>query len=144
MAGYLNNPQATARAVRGGYLHTGDIGRLDEDGCLYLAGRRDELIIRGGENIYPAEIENVLNAHPEVHESAVVPVPHTMLGSDLIALVVLRPDLEVHERNLLAWCRQSLASFKVPRICRFVKELPKTANGKLRRSMLQRIAKEQS
>jgi len=137
MAGYLNDPQATTRALRGGWLHTGDVGRVDEDGCLYLSGRKDEMILRGGENIYPAEIENVLSAHPDVQEVAVAPVPHPVLGSDLVAMVVRRPDGHVDEAALLAFCRRRLASFKVPRACRFLAALPKTANGKLNRPALQ-------
>ncbi len=136
MAGYLNNPAATTRALRGRWLHTGDIGRLDADGCLHLAGRRDEMILRGGENIYPAEVENALCAHPEVREAAVVGMPHAVLGHDLAAAVVRMPKCETDDATLRAFCRQQLAAFKVPRQIRFLDALPKTANGKLDRAAL--------
>jgi len=139
MAGYLDNPTATARALRGGWLHTGDIGRLDTDGCLYLAGRKDEMILRGGENIYPAEVENVLCAHPAVREAAVVAVPHDILGHDLVAAVVRMPDGDADGAALSAFCRKRLATFKVPRAIRFLDVLPKTTNGKLDRTLLQNL-----
>lgn len=138
MACYLNNPEATARVLKHDWLHTGDLGRLDNDGCLYLSGRRDDLILRGGENIYPTEIENVLCDHPCVREAAVMAVPHSVLGSDLVGCVVLVDGQKVDEDILRAYCRDHLASFKVPRTFRFMKTLPKTPNGKLSRLFLQK------
>ena len=92
MKGYLNNPEATAAAFTGGWFHTGDLGYFDEDGFLFIVGRIKELIIRGGYNVYPAEIEDVLHAHPAVAEAAVVGIPHERLGEEVMAVVVLRPD----------------------------------------------------
>jgi long-chain acyl-CoA synthetase len=141
MAGYLGNPEATARALRSGLLHTGDVGWLDEDGCLYLCGRRDDMILRGAENVYPAETEDVLCDHPAVAEAAVVPMPHPVLGQDLAAFVVLRSGAEATGQALRQHCQAALSPFKVPRWVRIVPQLPRTANGKiLRRALRERLA----
>ncbi len=136
MTRYLNAPEATAHAIRNGYLHTGDVGWKDEDGYLYLSGRKDDLILRGAENVYPLEIENTLCNHQDVLEAAVVGVPDRILGSDLVAFVVLRPNRGVEARELKAHCRKSLARFKIPHHIRTVDRLPKTATGKVLRRVL--------
>ena len=92
MKGYLNNPEATASSFTGDWLHTGDLGYIDEDGFLFIVSRKKELIIRGGYNVYPSEIENVLHAHPAIAEAAVVGVPDERLGEEVMAVVILRPD----------------------------------------------------
>ncbi len=131
--GYLNDPEATARALRDGWLHTGDIGYLDADGELYVLDRRDDLIVSGGENVYPAEVEEVLRSHPGVLDAAVVGLPDERWGQQVAAAVAPRPGVELDEEELLAFCRSKLASYKAPARIRFVEELPRNAAGKLLR-----------
>ncbi len=141
MAGYLGNPEATARALCGGFLHTGDVGWVDEDECLYLCGRRDDMILRGAENVYPAEVEGALCSHPTVAEAAVVGMPHAVLGQDLAAFVVLKPGCRGGGEVLRRHCQAALAPFKVPRWVRVVPALPRTPNGKvLRRALREQLA----
>jgi len=131
MKEYLNKPEATAEALRGGWLHTGDLARMDKDGYIYIVDRIKELIIRGGYNIYPREIEEVLYTHPGVLETAVLGIPHSDLGEEVAAVVVKRPGTEVSEDELRQYVRERVAPFKYPRVVRFVDELPKTAAGKI-------------
>jgi len=136
MRGYLNDPQATARSLHGGWLHTGDIGRLDTGGGLEVLDRRDDLIVSGGENVYPAEIEAVLLEHPEVEEAGVAGVPDGDLGARVVAWVVAAPGASPDSEALQRHCRRHLAGFKQPREFRFVQSLPRTASGKLQRRHL--------
>jgi O-succinylbenzoic acid--CoA ligase len=139
-SGYHGRPDATAEAIRDGWLHTGDLGALDEEGYLYVADRRSDLIISGGENIYPAEVEAVLMAHPAVSEAGVVGAPEARWGQVPLAFVVLRPEVPVPpEVELIAFCRARLAAYKVPRAIRVVPSLPRTASGKLRRAELRAL-----
>lgn len=131
MKEYLNKPEATAEALRGGWLHTGDLARMDKDGYIYIVDRIKELIIRGGYNIYPREIEEVLYTHPGVLETAVLGIPHTDLGEEVAAVVVVRPGTEVSADELRQFVRERVAPYKYPRVIRFVDELPKTAAGKI-------------
>jgi len=131
MAGYWNQPEATAEVLRGGWLHTGDIGMMDERGYLYLLDRKKDLIISGGNNIYPREVEEVLQRHPAVYEVAVIGVPDPLWGESVHAVVALRPGQVVTEEELIAFCREHLASYKKPRSVEFVAELPKNAYGKI-------------
>jgi long-chain acyl-CoA synthetase len=131
MRGYLNQPQATAAAFTGDWLHTGDLGYFDEDGFLFVVSRKKELIIRGGYNVYPSEIENVLHAHPAVAEAAVVGVPDERLGEEVMAAIVVRPAMELLEHELVTWCRERLAAYKCPRVFQFRSELPKNTLGKI-------------
>jgi O-succinylbenzoic acid--CoA ligase len=134
--GYLNNPDATARAIRDGWLHTGDVGYLDEEGYLYILDRRDDLIVSGGENVYPAEIEAVLQSHPDVLEGGVYGVLDERWGQSPVAAVVLRAGAEVTPETLLAYCRERLAAYKAPSSIEFRAELPRNAAGKLVRRRL--------
>lgn len=127
--GYLSDE----RSGRDGWLATGDMGRMDSDGFLYVVGRRDELIISGGENVYPAEVEAALDAHPAVAEACVFGIPDARWGEAVAACVTLRPGARVTERGLQAHLRRRLAGFKVPRQIRFTAELPRTASGKVLR-----------
>ncbi len=129
--GYWNDPDATAEALHDGWLATGDIGRLDDDGCLYLVDRKKELIIRGGYNVYPREVEEVLYAHPDVLEAAVVGVPHETLGEEVAALVVPRPGATVTPDELQAWTKERVAAYKYPRRVALVDDLPKGPTGKI-------------
>ena len=137
MAGYAGRPEETARAIVDGWLHTGDVGRIDAQGFLYVLDRRDDLIITGGENVYPAEVEAALLAHPLVTEAAVVGVPDATWGSRIVAVVRLVDDAPVPDvaTVLVAHCRATLAAYKAPREVRVAREpLPRTASGKLQRA----------
>jgi O-succinylbenzoic acid--CoA ligase len=134
--GYLNRPDATAKAIRDGWLHTGDIGYLDDEGYLYVLDRRDDLIVSGGENVYPAEIEATLQGHPDVAEAGVFGAPDERWGQTSVAIVVLRPGATVTPEALIAHCREHLAAYKTPRRIEFRSELPRNAAGKLVRSRL--------
>jgi long-chain acyl-CoA synthetase len=131
MKGYLHNPEATTGAFTGDWLHTGDLGYFDEDGFLFIVSRKKELIIRGGYNVYPSEIENVLHAHPAIAEAAVVGVPDVRLGEEVMAVVILRPAMDVVEQELHVYCRERLAAYKCPRVFQFRTELPKNSLGKV-------------
>jgi acyl-CoA synthetase (AMP-forming)/AMP-acid ligase II len=139
MKGYagLESPDADL-LNSGGWLHTRDMGYIDEDGYIYLVGRKDDIIIRGGENIAPAEIEAVLYAHPAVDEAAVVGFPDEEWGQRVVAFVVLRPNAVAPAEELSEFCRQRLASFKKPEIIHFVSELPKNLVGKILRGELRK------
>jgi long-chain acyl-CoA synthetase len=136
MKGYLNAPEATARAFTGGWLHTGDLGYFDEDGFLFIVGRQKELIIRGGYNVYPREIEDVLNAHPAVAEAAVIGIPHERLGEEVMAVIILREGVTVTEAGLHAYCRERMAAYKYPRRFEFRTQLPKNSLGKVLKDQL--------
>ncbi|MEU4498314.1 AMP-binding protein [Streptomyces sp. NPDC023998] len=131
MRGYLNRPEETARTVVDGWLHTGDVGRFDEDGYLMIVDRIKDMIIRGGENIYPKEIESVLYGHPEVFEAAVVGATHDVLGEVPVAFVALRPDAAVTAESLVEHCRGSLSRYKLPDRVIALESLPKNPVGKI-------------
>jgi len=134
MRGYLRNPEATAKTLRDSALYTGDIGYLDDDGDLFLVQRRSDLIVSGGENVYPAEVENIIRTHPAVTEVAVVGLPHPEWGQQVAAAVVLRPDATLTATALTAYAREQLAGYKLPRRVLFVDALPQTASGKIQRA----------
>jgi long-chain acyl-CoA synthetase len=131
MRGYLGKPEETAQTLRGGWLHSGDLGRFDEDGYLVLIDRIKDMIIRGGENIYPKEIEDALYGHPAVLEAAVVGQPDPVFGEEPVAFVVLRPGLDAEPDELIEHCQSMLAKFKVPRAVFIETDLPKTSIGKV-------------
>jgi acyl-CoA synthetase (AMP-forming)/AMP-acid ligase II len=136
MAGYWNNPEATAEVLKDGWLLTGDLGYLDADGFLFLTDRKKDLIIRGGENIYPREVEEVLLTHPDVAEAAVVGVPDREWGEEVAAFLVPRAGREVEAADVRAFCLPHLARFKVPRHVRVVAALPLTGLGKVDKNRL--------
>ncbi|WP_134667200.1 MULTISPECIES: class I adenylate-forming enzyme family protein [unclassified Amycolatopsis] len=138
MRGYLNRPEATAATIVDGWLHTGDVGRFDEDGYLVLVDRIKDMIIRGGENLYPKEIENALHAHPAVLEAAVVGAPHPVLGELPVATVTLYPSRTASEAELLAHCRERLTRVKVPARIDIVPALPRNPVGKIDKPALRR------
>lgn len=131
MKEYLNQPEATGQTLRGGWLHTGDLARFDEEGYIYIVDRKKELIIRGGYNVYPREIEEVLYTHPGVVEAAVIGVPNTDLGEEVAAVVVLSPEAATTADELRRYVKERVAPYKYPRLIKFVDELPKTATGKI-------------
>lgn len=138
MKGYWLNPQATADTLRDGWCHTGDIGYLDEDGYLFVVDRKKDMIISGGENIYPREIEDVLYTHPTVLEAAVIGIPDEKWGETVLAVVALRPGATATEEELLRYCAARLAGYKRPRRVEFVESLPKNPSGKvLKRALRQ-------
>ncbi len=136
MKGYYNNPQATAETIRDGWLHTGDIGRVDEDGELFIVGRKKEMIIVKGQNIYPSDIEDVLNAHPKVAEAAVVGIPDELRGEAVRAAISLKAGEVATEEEVRRFCRERMADYKVPKQVIFLDSLPKTATGKIRKEDL--------
>ncbi|BCJ74605.1 long-chain-fatty-acid--CoA ligase [Catellatospora sp. IY07-71] len=131
MKGYYNRPQATAEVLAGGWFRTGDLARRDEDGFYYIVDRAKDMIIRGGFNVYPREIEEVLLTHPAVSLAAVVGVPHDSHGEEVKAYVIRAEGAELTEDELIAWCREGMASYKYPRLVEFVPSLPMTATGKI-------------
>jgi O-succinylbenzoic acid--CoA ligase len=136
MAGYRGQPAATAAAFRDGWLRTGDVGFLDEEGFLHVLERRSDLIVTGGENVAPAEVEETLMLHPAVEEAAVAPQPDPELGQRVAAWVVLRPHGRATTEEIQRFCRGRLAGYKVPRSVRFVASLPRSPSGKLLRRAL--------
>ncbi|UYZ12536.1 long-chain fatty acid--CoA ligase [Brevibacillus sp. WF146] len=138
MLGYWNRPEETAAVLRDGWLLTGDMGYMDADGYFYVVDRKKDMIIAGGYNIYPREVEEVLFEHPAVQEAAVIGVPDPYRGETVKAFIVLKEGAQVSEEELERHCRQRLAAYKIPRIYEFRKELPKTMVGKvLRRQLLE-------
>lgn len=136
MKGYWNRPEETARVLQDGWLNTGDLAKMDEDGYFYIVDRKKDMIIAGGFNIYPREVEEVLFEHPAILEAAVVGVPHEYRGETVKAYIVLKEGQSVTEEELDQFCRERLASYKVPRIYEFRKELPKSTVGKVLKRVL--------
>ena len=133
MKGYWNMPEETAQMLRDGWLATGDIAYMDEDGYLFIVDRKKDLIIASGYNVYPRDVEEVLYEHPSVKEAVVVGVPDSYRGETVKAVVVLKEGKQYDEKELIAYCRENMATYKVPRIVEFRKELPKTNVGKILR-----------
>lgn len=136
MKGYWKNPEATAEALRGGWLHTRDLGYADEDGYIYLVDRKEDMIISGGFNVYPKGVEDVLYIHPAVLEAAVFGVPDETWGEAVRAAVTLKPGMTVTEEELIEHCKKHLGSYKKPRAIDFIKEMPKSNAGKILRKDL--------
>ena len=140
MRGYADRPDETSRALRCGWLHTGDLGYLDHEGDLYVADRREDLIISGGENIYPAEVESVLGEHPALGDSGVIGLPDPQWGQVVVAAVTVRPGSRTSEEEVKAFCASRLARYKVPTRVWFVDGLPRSAAGKLIRRTIREWA----
>jgi acyl-CoA synthetase (AMP-forming)/AMP-acid ligase II len=137
MAGYWRDPEATARTIdRDGWLRTGDAGYLDEDGYLYIVDRVKDMVVSGGENIYPAEVEQAIYGHPGVAEVAVIGVPSERWGEEVKAVVVAKPGITLTEAEIIAWARERIAAFKAPKSVEFVDALPKSGAGKILRREL--------
>jgi long-chain acyl-CoA synthetase len=136
MKGYWRNPEATAQAVVDGWFHTGDIGEVDAHGAYRIVDRKKDLIIRGGYNVYPREVEEVLHRHPAVALAAVVGVPHPRYGEDVRAVVTLKPEAAATPDELVAWCRDRLAAYKRPRAVEIRESLPLGPTGKVRKQVL--------
>jgi len=132
MLRYLDDPDATAAVLSpDGWLNSGDLGVVDGAGCLRIVGRAKDMFIVGGFNAYPAEIENALLRHPDIRQAAVIGVPDARLGEVGVAFVVLRPGADPTAGDIIAWCRDQMANYKVPRAVRFLDALPLNASGKV-------------
>ncbi len=140
MKGYLNRPEATTEAMRGGWFHTGDLGYLDEDGYLFIVDRLKDMVIRGGYNVYPREVEEVLLEHPEVSLCAVIGVPHDQHGEEVKAFVVRQPGSALTAEAVIAFARTHLAAYKYPRMVEFRDSLPMNATGKILKTQLRQSA----
>lgn len=145
MKGYWKKPVETAEAIRDGWLYTGDIATKDEDGYYYIVGRKKDMVIAGGLNIYPAEVEEVFYQHPAIAETCVFGVPDSYLGEKLLAVVVLKKGVNLTEKELLDWCQDKMARYKIPRGIEIREELPKTIVGKiLRRQLVEEFSTKQN
>jgi long-chain acyl-CoA synthetase len=131
MKGYWQRPDATAEAMRGGWFHSGDMARTDEDGCFYIVDRKKDMIIRGGYNVYPREVEEVLFEHPKIREAAVLGVPHDEWGEEIGAAVVLHEGEELSPEEVSAYVKERIAAYKYPRLVWFLDDLPKGPTGKI-------------
>ena len=131
MKGYLNLPEETSRALRGGWLHTGDLATVDKEGYIYVTDRKDFKIISGGENIYPKEVEDILVLHPAVREAAVVGIPDKRWGEAVKAIIVLKEGYEADEQEIIEFCRGKMAGYKKPKSVDFASDLPKSSAGKI-------------
>jgi long-chain acyl-CoA synthetase len=136
MKGYLNMPEETARTLKDGWLHTGDVAKMDEDGYFFIVDRKKDLIVASGYNVYPREVEEVLFEHPDVAEAVAIGVPDDYRGETVKAFVVKGPGATATEEEILAFCRERLAPYKAPRTVEFRDDLPKSAVGKLLRRVL--------
>lgn len=136
MKGYWNRPEDTAEAIKDGWLHTGDIAKMDQDGFLYIMDRKKDMIISGGENIYPAEIEDSLLANPKVGDVGVIGYPHEVWGEAVKAVVVVNEGEELTEEELIEWCRDKIGRFKIPKKVVFTDTIPRTPTGKILKRVL--------
>jgi long-chain acyl-CoA synthetase len=138
MLGYLNQPEATAEAMRSGWYHTGDLGKIDADGYVFIVDRKKDMIISAGLNVYPREVEEALLQHPAVADVAVIGEPDALRGEEVVAVVVLRPETAATERDLIRFCRERLADYKIPRRVLFRETLPRGGTGKVVKRLLKK------
>ncbi len=131
MKGYYKKPEATAVAIKDGWFYSGDIGRFDAEGFLYIADRVKDMILRGGFNVYPRELEEVLMTHEAVSLCAVIGVPHDEYGEEIKAFIVLKQGATLNENELIEWSKERMATYKYPRSVEFRETLPMTATGKI-------------
>lgn len=139
MMGYYKKPEETTDALREGWFFTGDIGKFDEDGYLSIVDRKKDMIIAGGYNIYPVELDDVLMGHPKIMEACTIGLPHEYRGETVKAFIVVREGQELTEEDVVAYCKENLAAYKVPKIIEFIDELPKSAVGKILRRKLKEM-----
>lgn len=138
--GYYQNPEESMRVLQNSWLHTGDMARVDEDGYLYIVDRKKDLIIRGGFNLYPRDVEEILNAHESVMEVAVVGIPDERMGEEMVACMVKKTGTDVTEDELIRYCREHLAKNKTPRHIVFLESLPRNGVGKILKTSLRKTA----
>lgn len=142
MKGYYKMPEATEKTIKNGWLHTKDLAMMDEEGYIKILGRVDDMIIRGGENVYPREIEEFLYTHPKIKEVQVVGVPHGEYGEEVAAFIQLKEGEEANEEEIKQYCKENIARYKIPKYIFFVNEWPMTASGKIQKFKLRQMAKE--
>ncbi|MBW1828246.1 MAG: AMP-binding protein [Deltaproteobacteria bacterium] len=142
MKEYFKNPEATSEALKGGWLHTGDLGRVDEEGFFHFAGRKKDIIRRGGENIGAEEVEDVLNSHPKIAESAVIPVPDRIRNEEIKAFIIQKPGETLEPEEIIRHCEERLADFKVPRYIEFINSFPKTAKMTIKKHELKNLKED--
>ncbi len=140
--GYYKNEDATKRAFRNGWFHTGDVGRKSADGFFHIVDRKSDMIIRGGENIYPREIDETLYRHPAIAAAATIGIPDKLYGEEVVAFVVLKAGEKLGEGELIDFCRERLAAYKCPKSVRFLTDIPKGPTGKLLKRELSRLYAE--
>jgi long-chain acyl-CoA synthetase len=131
MKGYYGKPKETAEAFRSGWFHTGDIGKIDEDGYIYIVDRVKDMIIRGGFNVYPREVEEVLMSHPAVSLAAVIGIPDEEYGEEIKAFIVPKAETEISPDDIIAWSKENMAGYKYPRYVEMRDTLPMNATGKI-------------
>ncbi len=136
--GYWNKDEQTKKAFKNGWFYTEDICAVDEKGYVYVIDRKKDMIITGGENVYPAEIEKVLNEHPSVLESSAIGVPHPVWGEAISAVIVLKPGMEASDQDIIKYCKGKIAGYKVPKIVHFLQEMPRNAAGKISKPELRK------
>src|SRR5258708_15126291 len=136
MKGYWNRPEITAEVLRGGWMHTGDLGAMDQEGFLYILDRKKDMIKTGSENVYSPEVESVVCGHPCILEAAIIGVPHATWGETIHAVVVTRPGATLTESQLIEWCRDRLTGFTCPTSGAFTDTLPKGGTGKVQKNVL--------
>jgi acyl-CoA synthetase (AMP-forming)/AMP-acid ligase II len=136
MKGYWNKPDATAGAIRDGWMRTGDAAYMDYDGYVFIYDRVKDMIVTGGENVYPAEVENALFGHPAIADAAVIGVPDDLWGEAVKAVIVLKPGASRDEGDIIAWARARIAKFKAPKSVDFVDAIPRNITGKILRREL--------
>ena len=139
MMGYYNKPEETANVMHEGWYLSGDIGKFDEDGYLSIVDRKKDMIIAGGYNIYPVELDDVLMGHPKILEACTIGIPHEYRGETVKAFIVVKEGQELTEEDVVAYCKENLAAYKVPKIIEFIDELPKSAVGKILRRKLKEM-----
>jgi long-chain acyl-CoA synthetase len=138
MKEYWNKPEATEQVMKDGWFHTGDIGEVDDDGYYFIVDRKKELVIRGGYNVYPREIEEVLYTHPAVREAAVLGIPHDELGEEVAAAVSLKDGADATPDEIRAFVKERVAAYKYPRVIWIEEDLPKTPTGKILKREIER------
>jgi acyl-CoA synthetase (AMP-forming)/AMP-acid ligase II len=138
MKAYWGNPEATSQALKQGWFYTGDMGWFDDEGYLYLADRKKDMIISGGENVYPSEVEKILFQHPSVADCTIIGLPDPEWGEKVTAVVVLQPGEQENPEQLTQFCRASLAGYKCPKVVHFVEDLPRNPSGKVLKNDLRR------
>jgi long-chain acyl-CoA synthetase len=138
MKGYWRRPEATAEAMRGGWFHSGDMARVDEQGYFFIVDRKKDLIIRGGYNVFPREVEEILYEHPKIREAAVLGIPHDQLGEEVGAAVVLHEGEQLEPEEVSAYVKERIAAYKYPRAVWFLDDLPKGPTGKILKREIER------
>jgi long-chain acyl-CoA synthetase len=139
MKGYFNRPEATAETFRGGWFHTGDVGTMDEDGYIYIVDRTNDMILRGGFNVYPREVEEVMISHPDITLAAVIGVSHEKYGQEVMGFVILREGASIGPDEISGWCKKQMAAYKYPRIVNIVDSLPLGSTGKVLKKELRKM-----